>query len=203
MPRALTLLLLLALQATATPARAADARPDPDEVEETEVTPIAGSPAAGGGSAIPPPRIELKLLLGRLHPIFVHLPIGWLTLLVLLELAALVRRRDAIDGIRLALLALTATSCVPAVLSGLLRADEITRQAPDSAALATLHRNLMLALSGASLLALGIRLQRGRDRLVGLPRALYLAVLLAASALLVYGAHLGGKLAFGERYLPF
>lgn len=208
MPRLLALLLLIAIAPS--PATAADAGAPGakagsgnDEPEETDVQPIA-APAKGGKPATAiAPRFELKQVFGRLHPIFVHLPIGWLTLLVLLELAALVRRRDEGGGFRLAVLALTVASCIPAVVSGLIRADEVTAQAPDAARLAGLHRNLMLAVSGASLLALSVRLGLGRKQLVGLPRLLYLAILIAAAGLLTVGAHLGGKLAFGERYLPF
>ncbi len=207
MVRALSLLALVALLASA-PALASDGKGtgsgSADDVEETEVKPVAAptAPAAKGGAEVAP-RLAPTQLVGRLHPIFVHLPIGWLTLLVLLELAALVRRRDEGDRFRLALLVLALASCLPAVVSGLLRADEVTSLARDSVGLVTLHRNLMFAVSGATALALALRLGLGRPRLAGAARALYLVVLLAAAALLVYGAHLGGKLVFGERYLPF
>jgi hypothetical protein len=64
-------------------------------------------------------------VVGRFHPAFVHLPIGFLLLLLILELLALVRRSPGLAACGLAAHVLTALAAVPAVLSGFLRSAEM------------------------------------------------------------------------------
>ncbi|MFH2006940.1 MAG: DUF2231 domain-containing protein, partial [bacterium] len=61
----------------------------------------------------------LKRLLGRLHIPWVHLPIGWLILLFLIDVGALVFRREGWERWGLYALAGTVLVLVPAVITGL------------------------------------------------------------------------------------
>ena len=64
------------------------------------------------------------------------------------------------------------------------------------------HRNVMLAALGCTVVALVLRLWR-KNQLAGAVYYAYLGFLLVATALMSLGGHLGGKLVFGEDYLPF
>lgn len=165
---------------------------DDDDVEEVDVTPATVTPAAGKGKAAKEPS-----LIGKLHPLTVHIPIGWLLLLVLLELAAL--RWQWLTDVGLPLALLTVASFVPAMITGLLRAQDTAAVVAEKV---LQHRNMMLLAAGALLVATITRWAR-RKEFAGGPRIVYLLLLLLAAALMSLGGHLGGKLVFGDAYLPF
>lgn len=162
-------------------------------------TPSAAKGAKGGVETAGGRRtLSLWQLVGRLHPLLVHLPIGWLLLLLLVELAAL--RRAAGEGwqrLGRGLLVATLLVALPAVVSGLLRADALPPEP-----LMNLHRNVMLGLVGLLVVALPLRLGGGAKPPLG-RRLGYLALLAAAVCLLLWGGHLGGVLVRGPNYLPF
>lgn len=164
-----------------------------EPVEVVDVTPSGGAATSGG-----PGFIEYA---GRLHPMAVHLPIGWLLALVLFDLAGLVFGREGYTKTGFWLLVLTVAAAVPAVITGLLRADELMAKGAQSPLMAD-HRNLMLTVTGLCVAALGVRVFR-RKVLDGAWRWLYLALLLSAAGLMAWGGHLGGQLVYGENFLPF
>jgi uncharacterized membrane protein len=170
-----------------------------EEVVEVEVVQVVQAVDSAEGSA--PPEIGAVQVYGRMHPALVHLPIGFLVLALLLELAALTRRGRELGACAGFALLATLIACLPALLSGFLRTSEMWPAGgpPDTAAW---HRNLMLAMAGLTALALALRVAF-RERLSGARRAAFLAVLVAATAVAGVGGHLGGKLVFGESFLPF
>lgn len=188
---ALSLLWPMPAAAEQTTPKAPTSRPHDhadDDVEEVDVTPAIVTPVQ---KTAPPS------LLGKLHPLTVHIPIGWLLLLLLVELAAL-RWQWLLDvGAPFALL--TVAAFVPALVTGFLRAQSM---APAVAERVLQHRNMMLLAAGALLVATITRWAR-RKHFAGGPRVVYLFLLLLAVAFLSLGGHLGGELVFGEGYLPF
>jgi hypothetical protein len=140
---------------------------------------------------------EFAIFLGRFHPLLVHLPIGALILVVLLESASLIGPfRGKLDG---ALhIALPAASLFggTAFLLGLLLAHG-GGYAPNAVAWhrgLTLAALLLLGLSGAvfavSTTAKGVG-----------PRFAFRGLLATTMGVLTVGAHFGGNLSRGEGYL--
>lgn len=163
-----------------------------EEVEEVEVAAVpAAAPAAPARGT----------LVGRLHPLLVHFPIAWLVLLLLVDGATWILRREHLAGPGLWLLGITAASFLVALGTGLLRADELEAGHREwSSVLA--HRNWALAATTLCLLALGVRALR-RNRLAGASRVLYLVLVVGAAGCVALAGHLGGRLVFGAGYLPF
>jgi len=126
-------------------------------------------------------------VLGRLHPLLLHLPLGLLAALVAVELLA--RRRDVTDARRL-LSALTAAAALLAAGTGWLLGH-----APDrvETELVERHEQLGLFLAGACLLA-ALLARRAR------PGA-YRVALLGVLALAVPTGHLGATLTHGADFL--
>ncbi|MCA9667058.1 MAG: hypothetical protein KC503_15780 [Myxococcales bacterium] len=188
-------------------------RPDSGARSEASAQRSTTDAAANRGSAaVSPPATPtpsapskhsddgLADLIGKLHPMAVHVPIGWLLLLLLVDAATFLLKKHSWEPAgRLLLLAAT-LSMLPAVATGLLR--HATHGPSDAEAMIVLHRNVMLAMAAASAAALGLRLSR-REGLRGAYRAGYLLLIAASAALLLVGGHLGGKIVFGADYLPF
>lgn len=160
-----------------------------DEVQE--VDPV--EPASGQAGLA---------LLGRMHPALVHFPIAWVFLLVLLEIAALLTRRDDLYRAGLPLIALACLSFVPAAATGFLRVASMGND-PEFRALMVPHRNMNIAAGLACLAALVIRVRLGRSLVGSKARWPYLLLVGCAGVLLLVAGHLGGKLVFGRGYLPF
>jgi high-affinity Fe2+/Pb2+ permease len=64
------------------------------------------------------------------------------------------------------------------------------------------HRNIALLMAGIVLAAVVLRLGR-RKNFAGRVPLLYVALLIVASGLAALTGHLGGKMVFGDTYLPF
>ena len=141
-------------------------------------------------------------LIGRLHPSLVHFPIAWLLLVLLVDAGTFFFSRRTWEKAGLLLLSAAAVSFVPAIATGLIRHSTHGETDQESLALILLDRNLMLAAAAACVLAFGIRIWR-RKQLAGGIKALYLALIVTACALIALGGHLGGKVVFGPDYLPF
>jgi uncharacterized membrane protein len=180
-----------------------------EEVEEVTPTPAAtGTAAAPSGVAAPAPTpapapgspTTLDYI-GRLHPALVHLPIGFLVLVLLLDLLALAAGREGLGPCGLGGLALAVLAAIPAVVTGLIRAAYLPTDAQTVAQIAS-HRNLALAATAVAAVALVVRLVR-RNRFNGGVRWAYLALVLVAAMLIAAAGHNGGKLVFGESFLPF
>lgn len=140
-----------------------------------------------------------RRILGRFHPPLVHFGIAWAVLAFPLALARM--RFKGLGRVDLAVTAAGAAGVAVAVVTGWLHAPDVMGR-PDVHALVELHEVMGLATLGVLVLALVARCvmeRRWARPLVGL-----YAVLLAASLVLVLvTGHLGGKITFGEEFLPF
>lgn len=135
--------------------------------------------------------------LGRLHPVVLHLPIGLLAGLALLEVVALLRRKQVPRDVRRTLVCLLAAGALASAASGLLLARE---GGPLGEALLR-HRNLGLATTlVACVAAVAALLPHSRRR--GVAYAIALAL---ATATMIPTGHLGGELTHGAGFLtaPF
>lgn len=139
---------------------------------------------------------ELQLFLGRLHPLIVHLPIGFLLLTVLLEVLGAMRRFAVLrEAVPLALF-VTALSAIVAVLAGVL----LGSSGGYNGSLVGWHERLGITLAAVVSLAAALRYvwRAGGVRWI---RHAYTASLGAAVALLLVTGHLGGTLTRGPDYL--
>lgn len=140
------------------------------------------------------PASRMALFFGRFHPLLVHLPIGMLVLVAVLELSTIVSkgRVDAAPVLPV-VLPITFLSAVVAFVAG----TQLSRDGGYSKELLTLHRSFTLAavtVVGAMVLS-WLFVERGA------PRSIYRLTLACALGLLSIGAHFGGSMTHGEDYL--
>jgi uncharacterized membrane protein/mono/diheme cytochrome c family protein len=137
------------------------------------------------------PHADWQQFLGRFHPLAVHLPIGLLVLLPLLEIAGAFRPplREAASFV----LALAFAGCLFALTLGLLLAYGSGDAGPG----VTRHMSGGIALTIAVLLCLLARPWWAQGTV---PRV-YPALLIGMLLLLVWTAHQGGSLTHGSNYL--
>lgn len=137
------------------------------------------------------------LFVGRFHPILLHLPVGALGLLCLMELVCLTRRGEASMG-SAALLTLWVGSAgaVVAVLAGIL----LSREGGYEGGNFTLHQTLALVGTAGVLLALVIRIFSMSSENRELMHA-YRAVFFGSFGLMGLGAHFGGNMSHGSKFL--
>jgi uncharacterized membrane protein len=132
-------------------------------------------------------------VLGRAHPLVLHLPIGLLAGLVSLELwSALTRRSGEADGARGAravMLWLTVFASLAAAASGLL----LAREGMHGASGVAVHRNLGLVFTASVCVA-------ALCHAAGL-RGWYLRLLSIGLIAMVPAGHFGAALTHGERFL--
>jgi uncharacterized membrane protein len=141
----------------------------------------------------------LSMIVGRMHAAMVHFPIAWLPILILFEFFVLMKGWPEwwLEGRWLCLATLAAF--LPAVVSGMLRLNELSHGA-ERLQTAINHRNVMLAAAILVASAAGLRFAR---RELGSLKHLYLALLIASFAFVAVGGHLGAVLVYGEDFLPF
>jgi uncharacterized membrane protein len=152
-----------------------------------------------------PPRYEpvvgevssLLLFFGRFHPILLHLPVGALALLCLMELGCLTRAgEEKLGAAALLTLLVGAAGSVFAVIAGIL----LSREGGYEGANFSLHQTLALIGTSGVLLAVVVRLlAMGRDN-----RELmhaYRALFFLSFGLMGLGAHFGGNMSHGSKYL--
>jgi len=132
---------------------------------------------------------NLYLFFGHFHPLLVHLPIGGLTVLALLEVAARTRRLAGAAAARGLVLALTVGTALASVLLGLL----LSTSGDYDPQLLFWHQWLGITLAAVCLLA-ALAYGTGRPRL-------YTALLALALAILAPAGHLGGSMTHGSDYL--
>ena len=133
---------------------------------------------------------------GRLHVMLLHLPIGLLVGVAVLELLARLRRFARLEAACGALLWLAVLSAVPTVVAGALLAADGSY--PDD--LLLLHRWLGAGTAVLSLWLLVLRPRSGAG--CGLARSFaYLSLLLVNVAALVGAGHFGAALTHGSTYL--
>jgi uncharacterized membrane protein len=190
MRRLAILVVLAAALLPAVPGYAADPGPAVEQLGDVQtVTPaeVEGKPVGLGD------------LVGRMHPALVHFPIAWLVGLALVDFVGLVLRREAWQRAGIFVLGGTVLSLMPTAATGLLRA---THMPSDVHALLVTHRTLNFAVAGLVLAAFALRLLR-RDRLQGSWRVVYLALVFAATGLVLVAADFGGRMVYGPDYLPW
>jgi len=140
---------------------------------------------------------DTVLFIGRFHPILLHLPIGALGLLCLLEVICLRAKGEAKYG-DAALLTLIVGSfgSVLAVMAGIM----LSREGGYAGGNFSLHQTMGIIGTAGVLLALVVRITamgRGSSELLGAYRALYF-ISFAAMGL---GAHFGGNMSHGSKFL--
>jgi uncharacterized membrane protein len=171
-----------------------------EEVEEVEAVEPAEADAEGKNGEEKKEGGIFEVV-GHLHPAVVHMPIGWLVLLFLLDLAAFLLNRPELlpagpwVGLGVVL------SFIPAAITGLLRFDGLP-QDPEAAAPALLHRNVMYGCLILCIAALVMRVMN-RNELEGRTKWIYLGLVASACLTVTIGGHLGGQLVYGNDFLPF
>ena len=148
-----------------------------------------------------PPSWSVLQVIGRNHAAAVHLPIGFLFALCLVEGIRTASKKSSLDGCGLVLAGATVLSFIPAAISGLLRAEEVF-SGKETPHLFFEHRNLMIAAGAIMLLALVLRIAK-RNAFVGKVQIVYLLLLAGAVVITAIGAHHGGLLVYGEQFLPY
>ena len=128
------------------------------------------------------------------HPLVVHFPIALLMTALALDVLAITLKRPPLHRVALWNLALGALGAGAAVWSGL-QAEGIAKHSFEIYQVMGVHEKLgITTLSLAGALA-GWRLL-ARDRLSPRARLLALALMLALTGTLTYGAYLGGRLVY-------
>lgn len=152
-----------------------------------------------------PPRFEpvegetssLLLFVGRFHPIFLHLPVGALALLCLLELGCLTRSgEERLGGAALFILLVGSAGAVLAVLAGIL----LSREGGYAGGNFSLHQSLAIIGTSGILLALVVRMLGMGQEERGLLH-FYRLLFFASFGLMGLGAHFGGNMSHGSKYL--
>jgi uncharacterized membrane protein len=195
--RRLAILVVLAAVATTTLAlasamAAADPTPALEQVGDVQI--VSPSEVEGRPN-------DARDLVGRFHPALVHFPIAWLVGLAIIDFLGLVRRREEWQRVGIFVLAGTLLSLLPTAATGLLRAAQMPTDAATHALLVT-HRTLNFAVAGLVLAAFALRLWQ-RNVLEGWWRISYLALLFAATAMVLLAADFGGRMVYGPDYLPW
>lgn len=151
--------------------------------------PLYEAPTAEASSSV--------LFIGRFHPILLHLPVGALGLLCLMELLCVTRRGESKYGdAALLTLFVGSAGAVLAVLAGIMLSREGGYVGGDF----TLHQSMGILGTAGVLLALVVRLLamgRGSNELLQAYRALYFV----SFGVMGLGAHFGGNMSHGSKFL--
>jgi uncharacterized membrane protein len=132
---------------------------------------------------------DILLFFGHLHPLLVHLPIGMLTLLAVMELAAWIPRFKNANASAGFVLALAAPLAVVAAVCGWL----LSLEGGYDESLLAWHKWLGISTAAASVAAAILFWRKQFNS--------YRAVLFITAALLMATGHLGGSLTHGSDFL--
>jgi uncharacterized membrane protein len=140
---------------------------------------------------------DMVIFVGRFHPILLHLPIGSLIFLAMLEVLCMGRRGEAKHG-STALLALFvgAAGSVLAVIAGIM----LSREGGYTGGNFSLHQTMGIIGTAGVLLALVIRLiamGQGNWELLHAYRALFFL----SFGIMSLGAHFGGNMSHGSKFM--
>ena len=140
-------------------------------------------------------------MVGRLHPAFVHFPVAWIVILIIFEIIALRSKDPNWSRASFVILFLTVLSFIPALTTGFLL-EETASGGPGFHDLLELHETLNI--TAACILAAGflIQLFLVRDNSPLWKRA-YLACIFISTGMVLFSAHVGGKMVYGENFFPF
>jgi uncharacterized membrane protein len=158
-------------------------------VEVQDVSDSAGSP------------LSFLQIVGRNHAAAVHLPIGLLVALFLIEAFHVASPKKQLHQCGFILCIAAAVSFLPALVTGMLRSGELFA-GQDAPHIFLEHRNLMVFSFAVLLLSLVLRIVK-KNALVGKIRIVYLLLLAISLVSAVSGAHHGGMLVYGENFLPY
>ena len=137
------------------------------------------------------PHADWLQFLGRFHPLLVHLPIGLILLLPLLEFAGI--RRQSLREAAGFVLQIALATCVLAIIFGLL----LAYGSGEIGTTVTRHIRGGIVLALELLLCLAVR----RSYVAGEQSRAYFVLLTAVLMTLAWTAHQGGSLAHGSDYL--
>jgi len=132
---------------------------------------------------------DLILFLGRFHPVLVHLPVGGIVLLAVLELLARCERFKNAGQSNRVILGLTVITSVTAALVGWM----LSRAGGYDPGLLPWHKWTGFAVAGGCVLTWALNV-------LGWPRA-YRISLAATLAILVVASHLGASITHGRGFL--
>ncbi|OYW70858.1 MAG: hypothetical protein B7Z37_29450 [Verrucomicrobia bacterium 12-59-8] len=137
------------------------------------------------------------LFIGRFHPIFLHMPVGVLGVLVLFELICSTRRGEQKFGeASLLMLIFGAIGAVLAVFAGIM----LSREGGYVGGNFSLHQTMGLLGTAGVLIALVVRLMgMGRNSMELLNA--YRAVYFISFGIMGLGAHFGGNMSHGNKFL--
>ncbi len=135
---------------------------------------------------------SFSLFIGRFHPVFVHLPIGFLLLAMLMEFFNSKMRSQNMDAAILFALKLGAASTVIAAGMGWLLANE----GGYNESHLFWHRWLGISVGVLSFIALAVK-----SDIIAIPEGVYKIGLLGMVGLLMATGHLGGNMTHGASYL--
>ena len=137
------------------------------------------------------------LFIGRFHPIFLHLPVGILSVLVFFELICSTRRGEQKFGeASLLMLVLGSAGAILAVFAGIM----LSREGGYVGGNFSLHQTMGLLGTAGVLIALVIRLMgMGRNSMELLNA--YRAVYFVSFGIMGLGAHFGGNMSHGNKFL--
>ena len=137
------------------------------------------------------------LFIGRFHPIFLHLPVGILTVLCLFELICSTRRGEIKYGdASLLMLLIGSAGAVLAVFAGIM----LSREGGYVGGNFSLHQTMGLLGTAGVLVGLVVRLiamGKGSMELLNAYRALYFI----SFGIMGLGAHFGGNMSHGNKVL--
>lgn len=153
---------------------------------------LGGIAAAGGGDDN-----RWMRLLGRLHPLIVHFPIGLAITAAVVELVNIIRRRRDASPFAFTATGIAAGTAIIAAVFGWLNADY--EGATDGTTL-FLHRWLgIIAAGGLSIVFLAGLVGRSGVRITAFNG--YRWGLLICAVVLAVGSHFGGEMVYGKGYL--
>ncbi len=129
-----------------------------------------------------------------LHPMIIHFPIASLLIALALEGLYVVTKRETLKSSAVLMLHISALTAIFAVVSGYIASDALGHDAPGHD-LVHQHRNVMLTMSIILVILSAVVLKVKEIREGSLRKWLFPALLLV-SAVLVYGADMGGHMVF-------
>ncbi len=135
---------------------------------------------------------DFIIFIGRLHPLFVHLPIGMLAAVIIVEMMTIKARPEHVSDTRRLLIWMTAASAVLSSLAGWLLAGD------GGYAEGLLFWHRWLGIAFAAVLVVGASISLTPKWSVGILRA---GVLGIAVVLMTVTGHMGGTMTHGETYL--
>lgn len=138
---------------------------------------------------------DWQQFLGRFHPLIVHLPIGLILLLPVLEVAG--RFRPALREAAAFVLSLSVPACLSAVILGYL----LAYGSGEAGTGVTRHLWGGIALTSGVLVCSMVRPWWVLGRLRGVLSGIYPGLLVCVLLLLLWTAHQGGSLTHGNSYL--